>query len=469
MSFVAYDLTFLIICCLAFGIFLYKNKHNLKRQGLLYLYPTKVGIKFIDSFTKKYNKLLRSSEYVIIACGYILMISMIWMIISFSYTYISSPFLAAALKIPVLTPLIPYLPSLFHLNFLPEFYFTYWIIIIALIAIPHEFAHGIYARLNKIKVHSTGFGFLGPFLAAFVEPDEKKMQKSSTKAQLSVLAAGTFANVLITIIGAIFLWLFFVLVFTPAGIAFNSYAISPVNISEVSAINGVSTLDMSDFLFSTNTSFLNVSANNKTYFVEPAALSYAISNKLPYLAAYDNSPAFNAKLSGSIISVGGKSTKSYSDLKDALSSYSPNDQVTITTRADNGSISSKEIVLSDKDGKAFLGVGVLPVQSRSGPMGWLYNIISKIKDPTLTYDSRMGDLGWFIYNLLWWSVIISLSVALVNMLPVGIFDGGRFFYLTVLAITSNKKLSQRLFSASTWLFIALVVLLMIKWVFAIFF
>ena len=35
---------------------------------------------------------------------------------------------------------------------------------------------------NKVEIKTTGFGFLGPFLAAFVEPDEKQMQKKTSSA-----------------------------------------------------------------------------------------------------------------------------------------------------------------------------------------------------------------------------------------------------------------------------------------------
>ena len=44
---------------------------------------------------------------------------------------------------------------------------------LAIVAIPHEFAHGIFARLNNLRVKSSGFALFGPILAAFVEPDEK--------------------------------------------------------------------------------------------------------------------------------------------------------------------------------------------------------------------------------------------------------------------------------------------------------
>ena len=193
VGFVVYDLIFLALFTLAVFIFLYTRKHNLKREGLLYLYRTKVGLKFIEWVSNKFPKTLYYSQYIVIFSGYTLMASMIYLLIKFSYFYLTSPVAAQALKVPVIIPLIPYLPELFKIDFLPPFFFTYWIIIIAIIAVPHEFAHGIFARLNKIKIHSTGFGFLGPFLAAFVEQDEKQMEKAKKFPQLSILAAGTFA------------------------------------------------------------------------------------------------------------------------------------------------------------------------------------------------------------------------------------------------------------------------------------
>ena len=70
--------------------------------------------------------------------------------------------------------------------------------ILAIVAIIHEFAHGIFMRKYKIHIKSTGFGFfpffLPVFLAAFVEQDEKSMNKASIFQQKAVLAAGTFAK-----------------------------------------------------------------------------------------------------------------------------------------------------------------------------------------------------------------------------------------------------------------------------------
>lgn len=426
----------------------------------MYLYRTNLGISFIEKFTKKFAKILKPLQYLIIASGYLLMFSMIWFLVKFSWVYITSPFMARELKVPILIPLIPYLPELFKIDFLPSFPFTYWIIIIALIAIPHEFAHGIFSRLNKIKVHSTGFGFLGPFLAAFVEPDEKQMAKSKKVPQLAILASGTFANVLTAIVLGIIMALFFVSSFVPAGVYFNTYSYSALNVSQI-VIPG----------FSQNDTFVSVMYNNETYFTTPTALQTTLDNNLSYLPAYDDSPAFRVKLAGAITKVDSVSVSSVEQLDFELKSHSPGENITITTQIQEnvrdslGTEKNFSVVLSEGEGQTSLGIGIIPPQT-SGILGSVYSLISKIKTPWIYYHSLLGSFGWFIYNLLWWSVLICISVALVNMIPVGIFDGGRFFYLSVWGLTGSEKVGKFAFKASTWILLLLILALMLKWAFA---
>ena len=141
MSFIAYDITFLVLFTLLVALFLYTRKHNLKREGLLYLYRTKFGLQLIEWTSKKYARILRPLQYVVIASGYLLMAGMIWLLVKLSYSYMTSPSLAQQLRVPVLTPLIPYIDRLFAVDFLPPFYFTYWIVIIAIISLPHQLSH----------------------------------------------------------------------------------------------------------------------------------------------------------------------------------------------------------------------------------------------------------------------------------------------------------------------------------------
>ena len=112
-AFTIYDLTFLALFVLVAGIFLYTHKKNLQRQGILYLYRTRIGLKWIDSFTKKYKKLLFYSQYIVILSGFLLMVSMIYLLIIFAWIYMTSRIAAQFLKVPVIIPLIPYLPDIF--------------------------------------------------------------------------------------------------------------------------------------------------------------------------------------------------------------------------------------------------------------------------------------------------------------------------------------------------------------------
>jgi len=92
-------------------------------------------------------------------------------------------------------------------------------------AVIHEFCHGIVSRAYKIKVTSSGFAFIGPLAAAFVEPDEKQLKKMPAKVQNSIFAAGPFSNIILALL--IFLVLTFILtpiigaVLTPAGFSFS--------------------------------------------------------------------------------------------------------------------------------------------------------------------------------------------------------------------------------------------------------
>ncbi len=466
-SFVFYDLTFLVIFTLLVIIFLYRRRSNLKRQGLLYLYRTKVGIKIMDWTVKKFGKFLKPFEYIVLASGYILMAVMIYLLARFTYIYTKFD-VAREIKIPPVLPLFPYATDLFKVDFLPPFYFTYWIIIIAIIAISHEFAHGIFARLHKIKVHSTGFGFLGPFLAAFVEPDEKQMQKASKKNQLSVLAAGTFANVLMTILFGAIMAVFFALSFSPAGINFNVYPQAVINVSLITMVANNSVTETNQIPLFIQEGLNPIVVEGNRYLIPKENLLTAIENGFEEIVVFQDAPAIRNNLKGPILSINEKQITSQEILREELGNYFPGDRISITTLDENGNRVESEISLDEKDGRAYLGVG-FSLPSQEGVSGFIYKLVSKIKDPVIYYEPNYdGNFAWFVYNLLWWTVLINISVALINMLPVGIFDGGRFFYLTLWGITGNEKFGKVAFKIATWLILAVLVWVMLVWGFAFF-
>jgi len=362
-------------------------------------------------------------------------------------------------------PLIPYFPSLFKVDFLPPFYFAYWIIAIAIIAVSHEFSHGIFARFHNIKVRSTGFGFLGPFLAAFVEPDEKQMNKAKIGKQLGILTAGSFANVIMTILFILIFWLFFIVAFVPAGVMINSYASSLVPVEDINSIGNESII----INFNGELNLTEIYTTNGKYYLMSSLVNEI--NKYELVEAFDDAPAIKAGVVGVIIEIDGKMIKQDKDLKQVLSEKKPGDIVKIKTQLDGEeSINEYEIELGKRpDNPELPFLGISPIKTTGGMLREIRDSLIFFKDPYTYYKPRISeDLILFIYNLLWWIIIINLSVALVNMLPVGMFDGGRVFYLTCLAIFKKEKIAKIFFRLATYLILLAFLLLMFSWFLAIF-
>jgi len=470
VSFVAYDLGFLIFFTVITFFLLYKNKKNLKRQGWIFLYHSSFGLKFIDWTAKKFNKILKPLQYVVVASGYTLMALIVWMMGLSVWKYISSPVPKQLQNVPPIAPLIPYFPRLFGLDSLfPPLYFTYFLIALAIVAVSHEFSHGIFARLNGIKIKTTGLAFFGPFFGAFVEPDEKQMNKKRKFPQLTILAAGTFANVIMAGLFLGVLALFFSISFAPAGVNFNAYPQSIVNVDNIISINGngVDGLKNIDgLLFEDKLNELII--GNQTFLAPSKILKESEKLDVKQILVFDDSPAVRAKLRSPILNIDGKKIVSMDKLISELKKHKPGDEITIESIDENGKVVSKKIKLADKDGNAYLGIGFVG-GNKKGIVGSLIGIIYKIKDPLIYYSPTWdGKFVQFIYDLLWWIVVINILVALFNMLPVSILDGGRFFYLTIWGITGKENWGKKAYSWVTWIIILLLVAMMVRWLFVFF-
>lgn len=153
----------------------------------MFLYKSGFGIRLIDCIAKRNRKFLNFISGFVIAAGFMGMVVVIVLLVLSCYKMATMP---EVIKTPPVVPLFPWIPF----PGLPTLYFTYWIIAIFILAVIHEGSHGIFSRLHKIKIQSTGFGFLGPLPLAFVEPNEKELVKKENKAQLSIFAAGPVSN-----------------------------------------------------------------------------------------------------------------------------------------------------------------------------------------------------------------------------------------------------------------------------------
>src|SRR3989339_1340139 len=112
MDVMTWDLILLGVFVVAFSIFLYVKRKKINKEGLLLLYHTKWGLKLIDSFGKKHAKGLKILSYISVFTGYILMILMVYFFVNIVIVYIFQANIVRAIKIPPITPLIPYLPQI---------------------------------------------------------------------------------------------------------------------------------------------------------------------------------------------------------------------------------------------------------------------------------------------------------------------------------------------------------------------
>lgn len=450
-----YDLMFLTVFCIGVFLFLYSHRKNLKREGWMYMYRTKLGVEAIDKFSSKFSKVLHALKYPIIIVGFGLMAVMIYLLCQTVYIYISFPQISQIIKAPPVMPLIPYFPQIFGVeSLMPPFYFAYFILALLVVAVVHEFSHGIYMKLFKIKIKSTGFAFLGPILGAFVEQDDKDFHKKKSFEQMVVLGAGVFANILFSLIFFGVLVLFFYASYTPSGYLFNSYA-----------YNAIIPMEVTNFSQgSHNWTNVLVNGSNYLYLGNYSAFSDAMKdNQTKYFALYYDAPAINNNLSGAIIQMDNQKIKNAQDVSFYLETKKPGDKIAIITTNTNGENKYFNFTLSanpSNASKGFLGITSLQTQ-KTGIFSRLISKMTQYKESSTYYVAKYNpNLVLYIYNLLWWIMMINLFVGLFNMLPLGILDGGRFFYLAILSITKKKSFAEKSFKYATK-FIGLIFLAMI--------
>ena len=453
VSFWVYDVGFMILFSVFVIWFLYSRKKDLSREGVIFLYRTKFGIKAINYVGDNFKRTLHSIKYLIIALGFVLMGTMVWMLGKTASIYLLNPEITKIIKAPPIAPLIPYFPKLFGMeSFFPPFYFTYFIIALAIVAIVHEFSHGIFMRLFKIKIKSTGMVFLGPILGAFVEQDDKSFNKKSKIEQMTVLGAGVFANVIFALIFYGLYVAFFFTSFAASGYIFNSYAIEKVPLENI--------YDFEEF-----GNLTKVLTLNGTYYLDERLAIQLNQDNGEYLVAYSEAPAILAEMHGAIIQADDVKITGQDKLREFLENKHPGEKIKFLTEDDEG-IKEYDIILGEyprNPGMAYLGVGHLDTNNKGFVRGFL-NLFMGFKENSTFYKPTWdGNFVYFIHYLFWWIMVINLLVALFNMLPIGMLDGGRFFYLTILGITRSKKIAKMSYKAMGYVILLIFLIMMFFW------
>jgi membrane-associated protease RseP (regulator of RpoE activity) len=453
VNFIVYDLVFLVLFSAWVVWFLRSRKKQLSREGIIFMYRTQFGVKAIKYIGEKFKGFLGSIRYLIIAVGFVLMGSILWMFGQTVSIYWLHPEITAIIKAPPVAPLIPYFPKLFGLeSFFPDFYFTYFIVALAIVAIVHEFSHGIFMKLFKVKIKSTGLVFLGPILGAFVEEERKDFEKKKKIEQMTILAAGVFANVIFALIFYGLYVGFFFSSFAASGYIFDSYAVSPVPIADINNL-------------SVSENYTVITTNNATYYLDEVLAVQLDQNITNYLIAYPDTPAFSSQMKGVIVQGDDMKITNQDKLREFLNSKEPGDNVTFVTEYADELI-YYNIILDEhpnNSSKAYLGVGNTALQPR-GAIQMALKWFMSFRDPSTFYKPIWNaDFVNFTLYLFWWIMIINLLVAMFNMLPLGILDGGRFFYLTMLGISGSKRFAKFAYKFMGYAILFSLLLLMFFW------
>lgn len=470
VSFWIYDVSFLILFSIGVFWFLRNRREELSREGIIFMWRTQFGVRAIKAFSKKFGWILKRMKWLVIGVGSLLMGMMLWMLGQTLAIYMLHPEITKLVKAPPVAPLIPYFPKLFGMeSYFPPFYFTYFIIALAIVAIVHEFSHGVFMNLFKVKIKSTGLVFLGPILGAFVEEEKGSFNRKKKLEQMTVLGAGVFANILIALLFYLLYVGFFFSSFAASGFLINAYGMREVPISSIDKIGkDVGTIGVfSNGKFGME-NISEVEVGGKTYFMstklKELILQGAVLDNYSTILL-ENAPAVLAGMKGAIVQADDVRILGEDSLRWFLENKNPGDIVRFVTE-NNGDSEEYDVMLGshpDGSGRAYLGVGHVEPNPRGNVQKILLTFM-KFKNPSTYYKpSWDGDSVYFIYYLLWWVMVINLLVALFNMMPLGILDGGRFFYLGVLGIFGSEKWAKRAYTMATYLILFMFVLMMLFW------
>jgi membrane-associated protease RseP (regulator of RpoE activity) len=176
---------------LLIAVFRKKFQFQLKVIAIL---RTNMGLSLMDRIANRHRELIKLLGYIGVGAGFLSMLAIIFILLQSVYTLLTVS--------NAVSPISPVLPGVRIPGVASEFFvpFVQGVIAIFIIAVVHEFAHGVVARAHDIKVKSSGPAVIGPLFAAFVELDDKQAAKKDDIVNYSIFAAGTFSNILLAIL-----------------------------------------------------------------------------------------------------------------------------------------------------------------------------------------------------------------------------------------------------------------------------
>ncbi len=199
------------------ALMVYRDRRNFRRESILLLRRTKAGRGFIRRAGERFPGFWRALGTIGVFAGFGASIYMVYFLIERLVNTImvpsSVPPLGFVLPTPAATGTIA--PGVFLVPF------WHWIISIGVLVLVHEGLHGIMAAMERTRIKSLGWGILAVIPLAFVEPDEKQLERKGPWAQLRVFAAGSWANFMTAGAALAVFTLFVSGIYIPLGVGFT--------------------------------------------------------------------------------------------------------------------------------------------------------------------------------------------------------------------------------------------------------
>lgn len=314
---------------------------------------------------------------------------------------------AVYLFLPGINPLVPI--------------FYGWIALVCAVVI-HEGAHGIAARNLGFKVKSSGLlFFLFLPLGAFVDVDEKQIEKSKPKRAIRVMAAGVGGNIVVAVACLIGL-IVIVGGLTPV---IDGVYISTVEEGFPAEIAGLQPNDVF------------VSINNIT-----------ISNNEDLHAILED------KMPGDIIDVTVVRGEMWMD------EFSTSINLTeFEDRAFMG-ISSGDLVYEEILG-FYQTLTPQTISLYLVPPSLAPGIVPYSESLSSFYTHGLGDLWSTISNMLFWLWFVNINLAIINALPIYPLDGGRVFNITLKSVLQQRFDKRTISQITSAVAIGLVLVLIL--------
>ena len=284
-----YELISVAIFAIFLSIIIYIDRKNIEFKSGLIIRRSTRGKKLLYQFAARFERQLKVIGTIGIAVSVLASAYAMYLLFHSTYNILIKKTKESALRV-----VLPSVEGVKLPGFILGVPFWYWIISVFIVMLAHEPMHAFLARAEKVEVKSFGVLLFFVLPGAFVEPNEKQLQRQKTISKLRIFAAGSFGNLIVALLV-----------------------------------------------------FLLILGFNKTIslFIEPIGVNY--ESLIP------GSNAVKAGLEGTIIKINEQQVKTTDDLARIMQDIQPGDKVIVTTTKSTYEI---ETIKDEETGKALIGI-----------------------------------------------------------------------------------------------------------------